>query len=354
MIQDMLVTVFVPIYNGEKYLKETLTSIKNQTYTNIEVLLVDDSSTDGSRIILDEFVNNDDRFKVFAKKNGGMVSASWNFIMPEIKGDYVFYSSQDDVFSIDLVEKMVEKQKQTGADSVIPDMEFYFENKQNNKLIVGLNGSRDIVLSGRQACEESLNSNIHGFSLTKTNLIRDEFFFEDAFDTDEFITRRLFFKSSKVVFSEGMFYYRQDNSNAITKTFSKKNFYALNTSARLCNFLKENDFEKSFVLNAHYSLLSKYLHSAAAFELYDFETEIEREKIGLFLADFEKKQLSSSLCFSNFRYAITALELKFVLLLLICRVPILFHFVSQIYAKKMQTKVIGYFIPKPPDSVQQF
>lgn len=338
MIQDVLVTVFVPVYNGEKHLHETLTSIKNQTYKNIEVLLVDDSSTDGSKIILDEFVNEDSRFKVFVKKNGGMVSVSWNFIMPEIKGDYVFYSSQDDIFSIDLIEKMVEKQKQTDADSIIPDMEFYFESKQNNKKLIGLAGNREVVLTGRQACEESLNSCIHGFSLTKTSLIKDEFFFEDAFDTDEFITRRLFFKSNKVVFSEGMFYYRQDNPNAITKNFSEKNFYALNTSLRLFNFLIENDFEESFVLNAHYSLLSKYLQLSVAFELYDFETNAERENTTLFLADFRKKQLTNSLYFSNFKDAIMALKLKYMLLMIICKVPILFHLVTQIYVGKRRKK----------------
>ena len=61
----------MPVFNGENYLNETLSSIKNQTYSNIEVLLVDDSSTDGSKIILDKFGNEDDRFKVFLKENGG-------------------------------------------------------------------------------------------------------------------------------------------------------------------------------------------------------------------------------------------------------------------------------------------
>ena len=74
MLQDTLVTIFMPVYNGKKYLNETLTSIINQTYKNFEVLLVDDSSTDNSLFILKEFEKKDSRFKVFSKPNGGMVA----------------------------------------------------------------------------------------------------------------------------------------------------------------------------------------------------------------------------------------------------------------------------------------
>ncbi|WP_348824131.1 glycosyltransferase family 2 protein [Flavobacterium aestuarii] len=339
MVQDLLVTVFVPVYNGEKYLRNTLASIQNQTYKNIEVLLVDDSSTDGSKIILDEFASKDDRFKIFVKRKGGMVSVSWNFIKSEIKGDYVFYSSQDDVFSIDLLEKMVEKQKETNADSILPDMEFYFENTSNNKKIIGLNGNRELVLSGRKACEASLNWSIHGFPLTKTSLLDDEVFPEDAFDSDEFITRKLFLKSNKVVFSDGIFYYRQDNPNAITKTFSAKNFYTLNTLFRIFSLLKENNFEKSFVLNSQFSLLSKYLQLSAKFHLYDFETEIEKENTALFLSDFKKQHLINSFYFLNFSYAIMSLKLKYILLLIIFNVPFLFDFVIKVYMIKKKNQI---------------
>lgn len=338
MVQDLLVTIFVPIYNGQKYLNATLASIKNQTYTNIEVLMVDDSSTDGSKNILDEFVNKDCRFKVFVKKNGGMVAVSWNFIMDEIKGDYVFYSSQDDILSADLIEKMVNRQKQTDADSIVPDMEFYFESGHKNKKIVGINGKRDAILTGKQACAASLNWNIHGFALTKTSLLKDEFFFDDAFDTDEFITRKLFLKSNKVAFSEGIFYYRQDNLNAITKTFSKKNFYTLNTLSRLFNLLKENNFDRGLIFSAQSSLVNRYLELSARFKLYDFQTKNEKEEIALFLSDFRKKQFVSSFCFTNIWYVIKSFKLKHIFLVIIYNVPVLFRFVTNVYVKKIQNK----------------
>ena len=338
MIEDLLVTVFIPVYNGEKYLNKTLTSIKNQTYTNIEVLLVDDSSTDSSKTILDEFANEDERFKVFTKKNGGIVSVSWNYIIPEIKGNYIFYSSQDDIFSIDLIEKMVEKQKETDADTILPDMEFHYENRNDNKKIIGLNGNRAVVLSGRQACEKSINWTIHGFSLTRASLILDECFPEDAFDSDEFITRKLFLKSNKVVFCKGIFYYRQDNLDAITKTFTTKTFTSLITVNRLFILLTENNFDRSLVLNTLYLLLNRYLQLSAKFQLYNFETEIERVETAFLLSDFRKKQLTNAFYFSNLRSAILSLKFMCVLLLIICKSTILFSIGTKIYKIKLQNQ----------------
>lgn len=336
MIHNLLVTVFVPVYNGEKYLNETLTSIQNQTYKNIEVLLVDDSSTDGSKIIIDKFADKDSRFKVFEKINGGMTSVSWNFIKPEIKGDYLFYSSQDDIFSIDLIEKMVERQNETNADSILPDMEYYYENKQNNEKIIGLNGDRAVVLSGKKACEETLNWNIHGFALIKSSLIKEEYFFEDAFDSDDFITRKLFFKSNKVVFCKGVFYYRQDNFNAITKTFTTKNFYTLTTQFRLYDFFNQNKFDIGQVLSVKYSLLHSYIHMLAIFQLYDFETEIEKERITLYLSNFRKTHFTNRFYFSNISAVIALFKIKHILILLIYQTPFLFQFMIKKQLKKLQ------------------
>ncbi len=334
--QDLLVTIFVPVFNGEKYLNETLTSIKNQTYSNIEVLLVDDSSTDGSKIILDKFSNEDNRFKIFVKENGGMVACSFNFIMPQIKGDFTFYSSQDDIFSIDLIERMVEKYNETKANMVLPDMEFYYENGKNNKKIIGFNGDRNVVLLGRNACEASLYWNIHGFALIKTSLLTEEFFPEDAFDSDDFVTRKLFFKSNKVAFSKGTFYYRQDNPTAITKTFSVKNFYSLNSAIKLYHFLEDNNFNKKHVVNVQFSLLLRYLKFTAICQFYDFDSKIQKENIAIFLYDFKKKYLTNFFYFSNANYAIRKFKLRFLVLLFVCKTDYIFKIIVKVYSKRLQ------------------
>ena len=324
MINNFLVTVFVPVYNGEKYLEQTLNCIQQQTYTNIEVLLVDDSSTDGSLQILNQFTEKDARFKVFVKENGGIVAKSMNFIMPKISGDYFFYTSQDDIFSLDIIEKMVQRQNETSADSVLPDMEYYFENQQNNKKIIGLNGDKTIELSGKEALIASLDWSIHGFALFKSSLLKAEFFPEDAFDSDEYVTRKLFFKSNKVVFSNGLFQYRQDNANAITKTFSKKNFFVLNTWWRLFEFLKENNLEDKVIYQNQLGLLRTYLHLYRIFEKYDFNSETDKVEVTAFLMNFKETRLTSPFFFYKFSYVLLKFKWKFIILIGVVKIPLLF------------------------------
>lgn len=74
-MENDLISVIVPIYNVEKYLQECLDSIINQTYKNLEIILVDDGSTDNSGIICNEYAKKDNRIKVIHKKNGGLSSA---------------------------------------------------------------------------------------------------------------------------------------------------------------------------------------------------------------------------------------------------------------------------------------
>ena len=325
MKNNLLITIFIPVYNGSQYLLQTLNSIKQQTYTNIEVLLVDDSSTDGSLQIIKKFAEEDSRFKVFVKENGGMVAHSMNFIMPEISGDYFFYSSQDDIFSFDLIEKMVQKQKETLADCILPDMEFYFQNKQNNKRIIGHNGNKTLELTGNEACVAALNWNIHGFALIKSNLLISEFFPEDAFDSDEYVTRKLFLKSNKVVFSDGIFYYRQDNLKAITKTFTKKNFFVLNSSWKLYNLLKENDFEEKVVFNCQLGIIQQYLDIFSLYEAYRFESELDKKEVELFLVNFKNNYLTNSFYYYNFYYVIRKVECKYIVLIAILKKTFLFR-----------------------------
>jgi glycosyltransferase involved in cell wall biosynthesis len=166
MDDSLFISVFIPVYNGENYLRETLLSIQNQSYTYFEVLMVDDSSTDSSLQILNEFAKVDSRFKVFTKENGGMVANSMNFIRPKIRGDYFFYASQDDLFSSDLFEKMVQRQIETDADSILPDMEVFYEKQINNKQIIGLNGNRKVELSGKLASAKQSESNPDFYTIT--------------------------------------------------------------------------------------------------------------------------------------------------------------------------------------------
>jgi glycosyltransferase involved in cell wall biosynthesis len=116
---DHLVSVVVPIYNTEKYLVRCLQSIRSQSYKHLDVILVDDGSTDGSSAIAQEACGVDDRFRYFTKENGGLGDAR-NFSIPYLRGDLVVFVDSDDFLSSQYVEAMEGKFKE-GHDLAICD-----------------------------------------------------------------------------------------------------------------------------------------------------------------------------------------------------------------------------------------
>ena len=109
-MNEPLVSIVVPVYNGEKYLEETLNVLKNQTYKNFEVIMVDDISTDNSVQILEKFANEDERFKLIKRKTkGGTGTNSIVYGLQYCTGEYYSYLSQDDLISKNFLEKCVEK-----------------------------------------------------------------------------------------------------------------------------------------------------------------------------------------------------------------------------------------------------
>lgn len=98
-----LISVIVPVYNVEKYLKRCLDSIRKQTYSNIEILLIDDGSTDQSGRICDDFAKLDSRVRVFHKENGG-VSTARNLGIEQAKGEYITFVDSDDYVDSDYIE----------------------------------------------------------------------------------------------------------------------------------------------------------------------------------------------------------------------------------------------------------
>ena len=123
------ISVIVPVYNVEAYLERSLNSLKNQTFKDLEFIIVDDGSTDGSAKIIKEFVKSDKRFSYHKKKNGGLSDAR-NYGMKYATGKYLAFLNSDDYIDLDLYEKMYEKAVETKADVVEADFIWEYPNKQ--------------------------------------------------------------------------------------------------------------------------------------------------------------------------------------------------------------------------------
>lgn len=219
MKKKPLITVVIPVYNGAKYLKRTTESLRQQDFADFEVLFVDDSSTDESAKILQQYQLVDDRFKLIQLScNQGIVPKVLNKILPQINGEYYVYSSQDDYYSKDWLAKMYEKAVQTGADAVLPDVIFAAEGgKSLEKAICGVKGRHDLLLAGREAFELSLSWEISTNALWRTQIVRDVGYYDFGMYADEYSARVFFLKCNIVAFCNAKFFYSQDNSDAITK-----------------------------------------------------------------------------------------------------------------------------------------
>ena len=107
MKEKALVSIIIPVYNAESRLEQCVMSIKTQTYTNLEICLINDGSTDGSGALCDRLAAEDTRIKVFHKENGG-VSTARNRGLDEATGEYVVFVDADDYLASNGIEKMVE------------------------------------------------------------------------------------------------------------------------------------------------------------------------------------------------------------------------------------------------------
>ena len=139
-----LVSVIIPVYNVEKYLRECLDSVLAQTYKNLEVILVDDGSTDSSTDICREYCEKDKRFKLHQKGNGG-ASTARNFGLNCAKGEYLYFLDSDDYLQPTALEKMVMCASQNNADLVF--IEGKTINNQSN-LVTGKYSHHKQYLAG--------------------------------------------------------------------------------------------------------------------------------------------------------------------------------------------------------------
>ena len=131
------VSVVVPVYNVEKYLEQCLDSIVNQTLKDIEIICVDDGSTDKSGEILDKYVTEDDRVKVIHKKNSGYGN-SMNIGFDAAQGEYIGIIESDDYAELNMFESLYECAVENNLDVVKSEYFFYFSIpiERNEKLDV--------------------------------------------------------------------------------------------------------------------------------------------------------------------------------------------------------------------------
>lgn len=220
------VSVVVPIYKVEKYLRKCVDSILNQTYSNIEIILVDDGSPDNCGKVADDYAQADERVKTVHKQNGGLSDAR-NYGMQYVTGEFIIFVDSDDWLESKMIEELVYNSRKYGAD-VVQTAFYYayddyllFDNQHYPK------NDPPIVLDNKSLMYELVvNERVKNFAwgkLYKTSIIKDIPFEKGVLFEDVFWAHKVMHRLKKfVILNEPLCYYYQ-RSDSIVSTYTPRN-----------------------------------------------------------------------------------------------------------------------------------
>ena len=219
-----LVSIIVPVYKAEKYIHQCIDSLLAQTYSNIEVILVDDGSPDNCGKICDEYAAKDYRVKVIHQQNGG-VSVARQTGIDHATGEYSIHADPDDWVELNMIEELVAKAVADNADMVICD--FYRESK-SDRIHVCQNPGDDLSASAvlRKILSQQLHGSCWNKLVNRSHIEGIGFIPEDlCILEDELYNIRILARKIKVSYLPKAFYhYRVENEHSLCNTISEKSF----------------------------------------------------------------------------------------------------------------------------------
>lgn len=215
----MLLSVILPIYNTEKYLQKALTSVQKQTFTNFECVMVDDGSTDNSVTIAQNFVNNDQRFKLFLNKHNGNASAL-NTALSHIKGDYVTFCDSDDYLEHDAYQTLLPLIDQA-PDLIISNLFFEKYNQpslNSNYQLPNLTNSNELISNFPLMYRQQLmyyNAN----KVYRRELISNLHFNDLTVGQDTIFNYQIFARCQTILFNSSPYYHYLQRSGSSVNHF---------------------------------------------------------------------------------------------------------------------------------------
>ena len=251
------VSVIIPVYNTEKYVRQAVESIRRQTLKDIEIIIVNDGSTDGSMTILEELAAQDERIKLFSQENQGQ-SAARNFATEKAKGKYIYFMDSDDFLEKDALQLCFEKAVNKNLDFVLFDAEIL--NPQDTTAI-DLTYKRTQILNKEYIYtgNELLNTFIreHIFtpspclSFINTAFLRQQnlSFYPGIIHEDQLFTCKLYLNANKVMCIAKPFFKRRFRSDStMTNRFAWKNMRGyLTVTAELLQYASKHPEYKKLI-----------------------------------------------------------------------------------------------------------
>ena len=230
-----LISIVVPVYNVEKYLPYCINSIINQKYKNLEIILVDDGSTDDSGKICDEYLKKDDRIKVIHKKNGGLADAR-NIGIKYAKGEYIGFIDSDDCIHPDFYDCLYELLITNSAD--ISECQFMRIDTEYIHKVKEILDDENLKIHYKISVDNNIESlkKLYGARLKpyiNKVVVWNKLYKKSLFDNitfpvgklheDEFTTYKVLYKSNKIVSTSKILHgYMQTKNSIMRKEISPK------------------------------------------------------------------------------------------------------------------------------------
>lgn len=242
-----MVSIIVPIYNVEKFLKECLESIVNQTYRDLEIILVDDGSPDNCGKICDEYAEKDTRIKVIHKENGG-VSSARNVGLSAVTGEYISFIDPDDVVSNDFIKKLLYLSQSNNCD--IAECNFVsFENE-----IILDDSNLNVELVSPLDIQKELFSDDSVKAVVLWNKIYKKYLFDNIqfpfgkINEDEYAMYRVIYncKTKIAVTNESLYYYRTNHNSIMRRKYNVSRHDSIGACKEQKEFYMKNNEKELF------------------------------------------------------------------------------------------------------------
>lgn len=273
-----LVSVVIPVYNVQNYIKKCLDSVLAQSYKNLELILVDDGSKDDSGSICDTYALKDDRIKVIHKKNGGLSDAR-NVGIEQAGGEYITFIDSDDFVAENMIELLYKSMEEHQADVAIGDALHVFDSAECSFSSV----EKCREYTPEEAIEEMWYQT--GFlpsawgKLYKRKLFSNLKFKVGIIFEDIDIMHEIFYAANKIVYNSSQLYAYVHRENSITThKFSQRDLEIQNICDRILEFSKDKseDMQKAALAYCMVGNLRVFLNAPNQPE---FQEAVQKAKI---------------------------------------------------------------------------
>ena len=245
-MNNIKVSIIIPVYNSEKYLRQCFDSVVNQTLKDIEIIIINDGSTDNTLKIVQEYATKYKNIKVIDKQNEGCYKAR-NIGLETATGEYIAFLDSDDYIEHNIYEKLFLKAKQTDADIVSSN---YYISQDNKLKIVDFSSSAKLLKKTNNnliGAENVLLDAIIWSRIFKRQMLIDKGikFHSDIYMADDaFFQIVTMLNSEKIVYIPDILYtYRISRKDSITTSYNEKNFDCIKVAKEIMDYVIANNMK---------------------------------------------------------------------------------------------------------------